>query len=60
METALSLGMSCTIHVPQGPWLGNEVEKLNEILRIAPGIPMEDWYFRMDADELLTTVPDCP
>ena len=58
METALSLGMSCTIHVPQGPWLGNEVEKLNAILRIAPGIPMEDWYFRMDADELLTTVPD--
>lgn len=58
METALSLNMSCTIHVPGEPWMGNEVEKLNEILRIAPGIPMEDWYFRLDADELLTTVPD--
>ena len=58
VETALSVGMSCTIHVPSAPWLGNEVEKLNAILRIAPGIPMEDWYFRMDADELLTTVPD--
>jgi hypothetical protein len=57
LETALAAGMSCTIHVPDGPWLGNEVEKLTAMMNTGIGEPMEDWYFKLDADELLSDVP---
>jgi hypothetical protein len=57
METALSLDMSCTIHVPDGPWLGNEVDKLQHLFDLGVPEPMEDWFFRIDGDELLTDVP---
>jgi hypothetical protein len=57
METALSLGMSCTIHVPQEAWAGNEVGKLQHLFDLGVPEPMEDWFFRIDGDELLTEVP---
>jgi len=57
METALSLDMSCTIHVPDGPWVGNEVGKLQYLFDLGVPEPMEDWFFRIDGDELLTDVP---
>jgi len=57
METALSLGMNCTIHVPDGPWAGNEVGKLQHLFDLGVPEPMEDWFFRIDGDELLTDVP---
>ena len=57
METALSLDMSCTIHVPDGPWLGNEVGKLQALFDLGIPEPMEDWFLRIDGDELLTDVP---
>jgi len=57
METALAAGMSCTIHVPDGPWLGNEVDKLQHLFDLGVPEPMEDWFFRIDGDELLTDVP---
>ena len=57
METALSLDMSCTIHVPDGPWSGNEVGKLQALFDLGIPEPMEDWFFRIDGDELLTDVP---
>jgi hypothetical protein len=49
--------MSCTIHVPDGPWLGNEVGKLQHLFDLGVPEPMEDWFFRIDGDELLTDVP---
>lgn len=57
METALACGMSCTIHVPTEPWVGNEVGKLNALFDLGIPEPMEDWFFRIDGDELVT---DCP
>lgn len=57
LETALSLDMSCTIHVPDGPWLGNEVAKRQAMLDLGIGKPMEDWYLIIDADEVLSDVP---
>ena len=57
METALSLDMSCTIHVPTEPWAGNEVGKLQYLFDLGVPEPMEDWFFRIDGDELLTDVP---
>jgi hypothetical protein len=57
METALALGMSCTIHVPTEPWFGNEVGKLQALFDLGIPEPYEDWFFRIDGDELLTDVP---
>ena len=57
METALATGMSCTIHVPTEPWFGNEVGKLQHLFDLGVPKPMEDWFFRIDGDELLTDVP---
>ena len=47
-----SLEMSCTIHVPREPWIGNEVEKRTAHFRLAEAFadPFEDWYFTIDAD----------
>jgi hypothetical protein len=57
LETALAAGMSCTMHIPDGPWLGNEVEKLTAMMNFGVGEPYEDWYFKFDADEFLSDVP---
>jgi len=57
LEVALAAGMTCTIHVPEGPWMGNEVEKLTWMMNLGIGEPFEDWYFKFDADEFLSDVP---
>jgi hypothetical protein len=58
LETALALGMSCQIYVPDGPWWGNEVEKLTTMMNLGVGEPFQDWYFKFDADEILSDVPE--
>jgi hypothetical protein len=58
-HVAAGAGMGCTIHAPRQPWWGNEVEKRDFMFRLGstmaePG----DWFLRIDADEVLTQVPD--
>jgi hypothetical protein len=55
----LQLGMGVTLSVPRTVWAGNEVEKRTFLFRLAwaaadPG----DWFFVMDADQEVMTVPD--
>lgn len=52
-----SMGMGCTLYVPPAPWPG-EVEKRNHMFNVGlaeayPG----DWFFVVDADIVVTTVP---
>lgn len=58
-HTAAGAGMGCTIHVPRRPWLGGEVEKRDFMFRLGMTFaePGEDWFLRIDADEVLTEVP---
>ena len=46
-----------TLFAPQEPWLGNEVEKRSFAFRLAETVAEigEDWYFIMDADEVVTS-----
>lgn len=57
MEVCQALEMGCTIHAPQEPFLGNEVEKRSLSLRLAETVaePYEDWYFVFDADHFVTS-----
>jgi len=62
MRTAAGFGMGCTLHVQREPWWGQwggEVEKRDFMFRLGEQFTTpEDWYFRIDADEVLTYVPD--
>lgn len=60
VQTAAASGMGVTLHVPSGPFAGNEVEKRNLMLRLAAtvGEPMVDWVFTVDGDEVVTHVSD--
>lgn len=62
LRTAAGAGMGCTIHQSRQPWWGStnggEVEKRDFMFQLGmtfaqPG----DWFFRIDADEVLTHVP---
>jgi hypothetical protein len=46
--------IGCTVHTPQAPWAGNELEKRTFLFRLAHTIatPTEDWLLVADADEL--------
>lgn len=59
-QAARGSGIGLTLHVPSGPFMGNEVEKRNLMLRLAStvGTPMEDWVFTIDGDEIVTNVSD--
>lgn len=59
-DTAVSSEMGVTIHVPQEKWVGNEIEKRATMFRLAETIttPGEDWYFVIDADEIVREVPN--
>ena len=52
-------GSSCglTLYAPQEPWLGNEVEKRSFSFKLAETVAEvgEDWYFVIDADEVVTS-----
>jgi hypothetical protein len=58
-RTAAGAGIGCTIHAPRQPWWGNEVEKRGFMFDLAMTIaePGNDWFVRVDADEVFTTVP---
>lgn len=52
---AVGAGMGVTIHVPQGPWIGNEVEKRSALFSLGGVIaePGTDWFWVCDADEVI-------
>lgn len=57
-RTAAGAGIGCTIHAPRQPWWGGEVAKRDFMFRLASTFAgPDDWYFVIDADEVLTTVP---
>ena len=58
-HTAAGAGMGCTVHTPRQPWWGNEVEKRDFMFRLGSLVAdgPEDWFLRIDADEVLTGVP---
>jgi len=53
---AIEIGL--TLHVPTGPWMGNEVEKRNFLFDLGraavPDMTSEDWFFIIDSDEEVT------
>lgn len=52
-------GTACTIHQPADIWYGNEVEKRNQMFKIANAFaePFTDWYWVIDADCVVTDTP---
>lgn len=58
-DTCEALGVSCTIHRPAEPWLGNEVEKRTQLFRLGSVMaePHVDWFWVFDADCVLTDYP---
>jgi hypothetical protein len=46
-----------TLHAPNRPWLGNEIEKRNALFDIAraalPDLTSEDWFVIVDSDEYI-------
>lgn len=59
LRTAEAAGVSCMVHVPTEPWVGNEMGKRHTHLRIAAAQAeeMKDWVFIVDADEHIVSVP---
>lgn len=58
LHTAAGVGMGCTIHASRDVWWGGEVEKRDFMFRLGEQFTTpDDWYFRIDADEILTDVP---
>jgi hypothetical protein len=54
-ETATSLNIGLTLFVPNGPFMGGEVEKRNLTFRLAETVTTEDdWLFAIDGDELVS------
>lgn len=57
-HTASGAGMGCTIHTSREPWWDGEVAKRDFMFRIGEQFTSkDDWYLRIDADEILTDVP---
>lgn len=57
-RTAAGAGIGCTIHSPRQPWWGNEVEKRNFMFGLGALMAgPDDWFLRIDADEVFTQVP---
>jgi hypothetical protein len=58
LRTAAGAGIGCTIHAPRQPWWGGEVEKRDFMFRLGETFTTpDDWFLRIDADEILTTAP---
>lgn len=54
-EVARGIGIGCTVHVPSGPFMGNEVEKRNLTLSYGEALTTDDdWYFVIDGDEVVS------
>lgn len=59
LRTAAGSGMGCTIHGSRQPWWGGEVEKRDFMFQVGSLLTTpKDWFLRIDADEILTNVPD--
>lgn len=58
LETAHGCNLSVTLHVPNEPFYGNEVEKRTYLLQLAQAYatPEQDWLLSVDADMVLTKV----
>jgi hypothetical protein len=58
VAAARASGIGCTVHVPDGVWVGNEVEKRNCCVRLVNALaaPYEDWWLVLDGDEEITSV----
>jgi hypothetical protein len=57
-RTATGAGMGATIHVPQTPWMGNEVEKRDRLFALGHAIAdPDDWLWVCDADEVIESAP---
>jgi hypothetical protein len=57
-HAAAGAGMGCTIHAPRQVWWGNEIEKRAYLMEVGQTITTEDdWFLVIDADEVLTDVP---
>jgi hypothetical protein len=56
-HTARGAGLGVTVHVPAGPWAGNEVAKRSWLFELAHLLaePGEDWLWVLDADEVIDT-----
>jgi len=56
MATANALGLPVTIHRPAQPWMGDEVEKRDAMMRLANAHAdaFTDWLWVFDADCVLT------
>ena len=59
-EVCQAAGCGLTVHTPADPWLGNEVEKRSFAFQLAEQVATigEDWYFVVDADEVIQSAPD--
>lgn len=58
LRTAAGLGVGCTIHSPRQPWWSGEVGKRDFMFKLGMTFAESgDWFFRVDADEVLTDVP---
>lgn len=60
LRTAAGFGMGCTIHSPRQPWWGGEVQKRDFMFKLGSTFATSgtDWFLRIDADEVLTQVPE--
>lgn len=56
----LALEMGITLHVPNTPWKGNEVEKRTFLFSLGWTVSQDptDWFFVMDVDQEVKEVPD--
>lgn len=58
-EVAYATGLGCTIHAPDRPWQGDQVEKRNVMFQLGRLVGgANDWFYITDADHLITRVPD--
>lgn len=53
------LDVRLTLHVPAGPWEGNEPQKRNTLFELAltRSVPDVDWWLVLDTDEVLRQPP---
>lgn len=57
-HTAAGLGIGSTIHSPREPWWSGEVGKRDFMFKLGMTFAEpNDWFLRIDADEVLTHVP---
>lgn len=56
IHTAAGAGIGVTVHAPGHPWWGGEVQKRDTMFRLGE-LCAADWFLRIDADEVLTSVP---